>query len=80
MRSSGSGVDSMPETAENVAEEFNINRQDQDAFALSSQLKAERAQNSGVFDDEITPVFLQLPRQATSLAHVEKLNLHHGHS
>jgi len=55
------GVESMPETAENVAEEFNINRQDQDAFAVASQLKTEHAQNSGVFDDEITPV--SIPRR-----------------
>ena len=55
------GIDSMPETAENVAEEFNINRQDQDAFALASQLKTERAQNSGIFNDEITAV--SVPRR-----------------
>ena len=55
------GVDSMPETAENVAEEFDVNRQDQDAFALSSQLKTERAQGAGVFADEITPV--SIPRR-----------------
>ena len=50
------GIDSMPETAENVAEEFDINRNDQDAFALASQLKTEAAQKAGVFDDEIIPV------------------------
>ena len=50
------GIDSMPETAENVAEQFNISRQDQDAFALRSQLRAERAQAEGVFDAEIVPV------------------------
>lgn len=55
------GIDSMPETAENVAEQFNISRQDQDAFALASQLKTERAQNAGVFTDEITPV--SIPRR-----------------
>ncbi len=55
------GVDSMPETAENVAEEFNISRQDQDAFALSSQLKTERAQNAGVFEEEINAV--SIPRR-----------------
>jgi 3-oxoadipyl-CoA thiolase len=55
------GIDSMPETAENVAEEFNISRQDQDAFALASQLKTERARNTGVFDDEITAV--SIPRR-----------------
>ena len=55
------GVDSMPETAENVAAEFNISRQDQDAFALSSQVKTERAQNEGIFAEEITPV--SVPRR-----------------
>ena len=55
------GIDSMPETAENVAEEFNINRNDQDAFALASQLKTAAAQKAGVFDDEIIPV--NVPRR-----------------
>ena len=50
------GVDAMPETAENVAAEFNISREDQDRMALSSQLKAVAAQKSGYFDAEITPV------------------------
>ena len=50
------GVDTMPETAENVAEQFNISREDQDAFALRSQQKAAAAQASGYFDDEIVPV------------------------
>ncbi len=50
------GVDSMPETAENVATEFGINREDQDRMALSSQLKAVAAQQAGYFDAEITPV------------------------
>ena len=50
------GVDSMPETAENVAQDFNINRADQDAFALRSQQRAAQAQADGKFDDEITPV------------------------
>lgn len=50
------GVDSMPETAENVADDFNIGREDQDKFALASQLKTARAQKEGVFDAEITPV------------------------
>jgi len=55
------GIDSMPETAENVAEEFNINRNDQDKFALASQLKTERAQQAGIFADEIIPV--SIPRR-----------------
>ncbi|MFB3077082.1 MAG: acetyl-CoA C-acyltransferase, partial [Lysobacterales bacterium] len=50
------GVDSMPETAENVAEEFTVSRADQDAFALRSQQRAARAQTNGMFDDEITAV------------------------
>jgi len=50
------GVDSMPETAENVAAEFGISRSDQDAFALRSQQRAARAQAAGVFAEEIAPV------------------------
>lgn len=50
------GVDSMPETGENVAEEYNISREDQDAFALRSQDKAAAAQASGRLAKEIIPV------------------------
>ncbi len=50
------GVDSMPETAENVADEFNISRADQDAFALRSQQRTARAQEQGAFDDELIAV------------------------
>ena len=50
------GVDSMPETAENVATDFGISRADQDKMALASQLKAVAAQKAGYFDAEITPV------------------------
>ncbi len=50
------GVDSMPETGENVAEDFNISREDQDAFALRSQQKAAAAQANGRLAKEITPV------------------------
>lgn len=50
------GADSMPETAENVAEQFGISRADQDAFALRSQERAATAQASGIFAEEITPV------------------------
>jgi acetyl-CoA C-acetyltransferase len=50
------GVDSMPETAENVAAQFKIEREAQDRMALASQLKAVAAQASGFFDAEITPV------------------------
>ena len=49
-------VDSMPETAENVADEFKVSREDQDAMALRSQLRAVAAQQRGFFDAEITPV------------------------
>jgi len=50
------GVDSMPETAENVAAEYGISRADQDRMALASQAKTVAAQNAGYFDSEITPV------------------------
>ncbi|WP_394178627.1 3-oxoadipyl-CoA thiolase [Yoonia maritima] len=50
------GVDSMPETAENVAEDFNVSREDQDAFALRSQQKAGVAMENGTLAQEITPV------------------------
>jgi acetyl-CoA acyltransferase len=50
------GVDSMPETAENVADDFKVSREDQDAMALRSQLRAVAAQQRGFFDAEIVPV------------------------
>jgi acetyl-CoA C-acetyltransferase len=50
------GVDSMPETAENVAAQFGIERAAQDRFALASQMKAVAAQQRGFFDAEICPV------------------------
>jgi 3-oxoadipyl-CoA thiolase len=50
------GVDSMPETAENVAEEFHISRQDQDAFAYRSQHRTAAAIKSGALAEEIVPV------------------------
>src|SRR6056297_3002634 len=50
------GIDSMPETAENVAEAFAIVREDQDAFALRSQQRTAAAQAAGRFDDELIPV------------------------
>ena len=50
------GVDSMPETAENVAADFKIEREAQDRMALASQQKAVAAQNCGFFDAEIVPV------------------------
>ena len=50
------GVDSMPETAENVATDFNIEREAQDRMALASQRRAVAAQNAGHLAREITPV------------------------
>jgi 3-oxoadipyl-CoA thiolase len=50
------GVDSMPETGENVAGEFQVTRDDQDAFAVRSQQRAGRAQAAGVFDTRIVPI------------------------
>jgi len=52
------GVDSMPETAENVATDFKIEREAQDRMALASQMKAVAAQKAGFFDAEIVPVTL----------------------
>lgn len=80
------GIDSMPETAENVAAEFNVGRADQDAFALRSQQRYARAHASGFFDTEITPVEIpqkkgepvkfsvdEHPRADTTLAALAKL-------
>jgi 3-oxoadipyl-CoA thiolase len=50
------GVDAMPETGENVAEEFQVSRKDQDAFALRSQQRAAKAQAASFFTEEIVPV------------------------
>ena len=65
------GVDSMPETAENVAEEFHVNRADQDAFAYRSQQRWAKAQAAGFFKSEIIPVMKfntdEHPRPATTI-------------
>lgn len=50
------GIDSMPETAENVADQFKVSRADQDQFALNSQTRTAAAQNAGILAEEITPV------------------------
>jgi len=63
------GVDSMPETAENVAEEFNISREDQDRFAAWSQAKAEAARVNGNLADEITAV--SVPRRKGEAVEVD---------
>jgi 3-oxoadipyl-CoA thiolase len=52
------GVDAMPETAENVAEDYQVARKDQDAFALRSQQRAAKAQAAGYFTEEIEPVIV----------------------
>ena len=80
------GIDSMAETAENVADGFLVSRDDQDAFALRSQQRAEAAIGAGVFDDEIVPVTIpqrrgddlvvstdEHPRPGSTLEGLEKL-------
>ncbi|MDH0563734.1 3-oxoadipyl-CoA thiolase [Acinetobacter courvalinii] len=80
------GVDSMPQTAENVAEQFNINRADQDQFALNSQQRTAAAQAKGFFTNEIVPVTIpqrkgdaivvdtdEHPRASTTLEALTKL-------
>jgi acetyl-CoA acyltransferase len=53
------GADAMGITAENLAEMYNINREDQDLFAFNSQQKATKAQQNGIFAEEITPVLIE---------------------
>ena len=60
------GIDSMPETGENVAELFQISRADQDKFALRSQERTAKAQADGFFDGEIIPVDVPAGRGATT--------------
>lgn len=79
------GVDSMPETAENVAVDYQVNREDQDAFAIRSQAKAGQAMASGRLAKEITPVVIasrkgdvivdtdEHPRPDTTLEQLSKL-------
>ncbi|WLI42162.1 3-oxoadipyl-CoA thiolase [Pseudomonas hefeiensis] len=62
------GVDSMPETAENVANRYEVSREDQDLFAARSQSKALKAQAAGVFDSEIIPVLVQQKRNDIPIA------------
>ena len=63
------GVDSMPETAENVAEEFPVSREDQDQFALRSQKRTAEAKTAGVFAREIVPV--EVPQKSGTAIFVE---------
>ncbi|AYA41694.1 3-oxoadipyl-CoA thiolase [Xenorhabdus nematophila] len=82
------GIDSMPETAENVAAQFQISRDDQDAFALRSQQRAANAQQRGILAEEIIPVTLpsgskkgtdttlsqdEHPRPTTTLEQLQRL-------
>jgi len=80
------GVDSMPETAENVAEDFQVSREDQDKFALRSQQRTEAAMAAGIFRDELIPVSIpqksgvpavfaqdEHPRPGTTLEALSKL-------
>jgi 3-oxoadipyl-CoA thiolase len=62
------GVDSMPETGENVAADFDVSREDQDAFAFRSQQRAARAQDAGVFAEQIVAV--SIPETKGRAAHV----------
>ncbi len=64
------GVDQMPETAENVAADYQIAREDQDQFALRSQSRAAAAQRSGFFDAEIVPV--EIPQRKGDPVVVER--------
>ena len=67
------GVDSMPETAENVATEFKIEREAQDRMALASQQRAVAAQKRGFFDAEIVPVSMP-QKKGEALVVVEATN------
>jgi len=70
------GTDSMPETAENVAEDFHITREDQDKFAHHSQTKAKAAQAAGRLAEEIVPVEIRGRKGAViCVAHDEHLRL-----
>jgi 3-oxoadipyl-CoA thiolase len=62
------GVDSMPETGENVAADCKISREDQDAFALRSQQRAAKAQASGFFAEEIVPVVVPGKKGSVTVA------------
>jgi 3-oxoadipyl-CoA thiolase len=65
------GVDTMPQTGENVAAEFRISRADQDAFALRSQVRAAAAQAKGYFREEITPVIVAGAKRGTTVEVVQ---------
>ncbi|HET6298838.1 MAG TPA: 3-oxoadipyl-CoA thiolase [Kribbella sp.] len=66
------GIDSMPETAENVAAEFGISREDQDLFALRSQQRVAKAQANGRLAEEIVPVSVPGKRGAVTLVETDE--------
>ncbi|XTZ15232.1 3-oxoadipyl-CoA thiolase [Micromonospora echinospora] len=66
------GIDSMPETAENVAAEFGVDRAEQDAFAFRSQQRAAKAQANGRFAEEIVPVTVPEGRRGTRLVDTDE--------
>ncbi|MEV4478721.1 3-oxoadipyl-CoA thiolase [Micromonospora coxensis] len=68
----GWGIDSMPETAENVAAEFGVDRAAQDEFALRSQQRAAKAQADGRLAEEIVPVTVPAGRRETKLVEVDE--------
>ncbi|WP_431975673.1 3-oxoadipyl-CoA thiolase [Micromonospora haikouensis] len=68
----GWGINSMPETAENVAAEFGVDRAAQDAFAYRSQQRAAKAQADGRFAEEIVPVTVPAGRRETKLVDVDE--------
>ena len=65
------GTDAMPETGENVAEEFQISRADQDKFAYRSQMRSKKAQESGFYAKEIVPVTIKGRKGDTVVEHDE---------
>ncbi|QTL03801.1 3-oxoadipyl-CoA thiolase [Aquabacter sp. L1I39] len=66
------GVDSMPETGENVAEDFAISRADQDLFAWRSQQRTKAAQEAGFFAREIAPIAVKAKKGAVALVEVDE--------
>ncbi len=66
------GTDSMPETGENVAEEFGISREDQDRFALRSQQRTKAAQEAGFFGREIAPIAVPGKKGAQTIVAVDE--------
>ncbi|MGV8844760.1 MAG: 3-oxoadipyl-CoA thiolase [Pseudomonas sp.] len=67
------GVDAMPQTADNVADDYRISRADQDAFAVRSQQRAAAAQQAGFFADEIVPVTIKGRKGDTVISQDEHL-------